>query len=431
MTRAEESLMGTPATQPSTKRWTQVLMAAVLMVATFPGRTQALGLITEPLLRDLHLDRVNYAQINLWASLLGALFCFPAGWAMDRIGLRISTSVCLAGLVAAVVAFANAGENLGAFFVILLATRGLGQSALSVFSISTVSRWFPIRSGPAMAVYSILLSLFFAVSFGAVGARIQTAGWREAWSNVALVLAAGVVPLVVLVLRDPVRSISLKDPTHDGLPTDLDTQAMVHDEEGGATLNQALRTKAFWLFAGAAASFNLIASGLGLFNEAILVERGFAPSMLPAFLAGTALLSLGGQAVTGWMIQRFRLQLVSALSLGLYALGLAGLAMASQVWQLVIVAIPLGLAAGMTMVLFFSVWGELYGQRHLGRIQGSAQMVTVLSSAMGPVVFAWAQVHWNAFGPLLYVAAATVLLIGLAVRFLPLPERRSTPRTSE
>ena len=139
MTRAEESLMGTPATQPSTKRWTQVLMAAVLMVATFPGRTQALGLITEPLLRDLHLDRVTYAQINLWASLLGALFCFPAGWAMDRIGLRISTSVCLAGLVATVVAFANAGENLGAFFVILLATRGLGQSALSVFSIRQMS----------------------------------------------------------------------------------------------------------------------------------------------------------------------------------------------------------------------------------------------------------------------------------------------------
>jgi hypothetical protein len=31
----------------------------------------------------------------------------------------------------------------------------------------------------------------------------------------------------------------------------------------------------------------------------------------------------------------------------------------------------------------------------------------------------------------LYVAAATVLLIGLAARFLPLPERRNTPRPSE
>jgi hypothetical protein len=33
--------------------WIQVTLAAVLMVATLPGRTQGLGLITEPLLRAL------------------------------------------------------------------------------------------------------------------------------------------------------------------------------------------------------------------------------------------------------------------------------------------------------------------------------------------------------------------------------------------
>lgn len=64
------------------------------MVATFPGRTQALGLITEPLLGDLHLDRVTYAQFNLWASLLGALFCFPAGWALNS-QRTSSQHVCL------------------------------------------------------------------------------------------------------------------------------------------------------------------------------------------------------------------------------------------------------------------------------------------------------------------------------------------------
>ncbi len=404
-----------------------MFIAAVLMVATFPGRTQALGLITEPLLRDLHLDRITYAQLNLWASLAGALCCFPAGWAMDRIGLRLSTSVCLAGLIAAVVAFAHAGQHRGAFFAILLATRGLGQSALSVFSISTVSRWFPIRSGPAMAIYSLLLSLLFAVSFGVVGARIQATGWREAWSNVALVLAALVLPLVLLALREPVRSPSAGSTNRQP----ASTISIAGNEDNGATLVEALGTGAFWLFAGAAASFNLVASGLGLFNEAILVERGFAPSVLPMFLAGTALLSLAGQALTGWMIQRIRLQLVSAVSLGLYAFGLVGLAAASQVWHLVAASIPLGLAAGMTMVLFFSVWGELYGQRHLGRIQGSAQMVTVLSSALGPVVFARAQVHWNAFGPMLYAAAAAVLAVGLAAPFVPLPRRRNSAKSLE
>ena len=43
--------------------WSQVLLASVLMVATLPGRTQGLGLVTEPLLKDLQLDPVQYAPL--------------------------------------------------------------------------------------------------------------------------------------------------------------------------------------------------------------------------------------------------------------------------------------------------------------------------------------------------------------------------------
>src|SRR5262249_43556788 len=45
--------------------WINVVVGAVIMLATFPGRTQGLGLITEPMLRDLQLDHVTYANINL------------------------------------------------------------------------------------------------------------------------------------------------------------------------------------------------------------------------------------------------------------------------------------------------------------------------------------------------------------------------------
>ena len=42
-----------------------VAVAALAMVGTLPGRTQGLGLITEPLMRDLGIGRVAYAQVNL------------------------------------------------------------------------------------------------------------------------------------------------------------------------------------------------------------------------------------------------------------------------------------------------------------------------------------------------------------------------------
>src|SRR5262249_58570705 len=63
-------------------------VAAAAMVCTLPGRTHGLGLITEPLLADLALDRVPMAAINFWGTLIGATFCFPVGWVIDRIGTR-------------------------------------------------------------------------------------------------------------------------------------------------------------------------------------------------------------------------------------------------------------------------------------------------------------------------------------------------------
>jgi len=59
--------------------WINVFVAATLMLATLPGRTYGLGLITEPLLGDLRIDRVSYATINLWATLFGAAFLLSGG----------------------------------------------------------------------------------------------------------------------------------------------------------------------------------------------------------------------------------------------------------------------------------------------------------------------------------------------------------------
>ncbi len=54
-------------------------MAALAMVATLPGRTQGLGLITEALMKSLSVDRVTYAELNFWATVIGAAFCLRAG----------------------------------------------------------------------------------------------------------------------------------------------------------------------------------------------------------------------------------------------------------------------------------------------------------------------------------------------------------------
>ena len=129
-----------------------VPVAALAMLATLPGRTHGLGMVTERLLSDpaFDLDRVAYSQLNLWATLLGGLFCLPCGWLIDRLGLRwtlVFTVAALAGSVFWMTALS--GEQ--PLFLAILLTRGFGQSALSIISITMVGKWFRGRISVPMA----------------------------------------------------------------------------------------------------------------------------------------------------------------------------------------------------------------------------------------------------------------------------------------
>src|ERR1700719_1674672 len=112
----------TPAPAPpfsARECWVNVIMAAILMLTTMPGRTQGLGLITEPLLKDLHIDRITYANINLWATLIGAVFCFPAGYLIDRFGLRLVAGALTMLLGVTVWGMSGSARDLTVLFILV------------------------------------------------------------------------------------------------------------------------------------------------------------------------------------------------------------------------------------------------------------------------------------------------------------------------
>jgi MFS family permease len=387
--------------------WINVVVAAVIMLATLPGRTQGLGLITEPMLRDLKLDRVTYASINLWATLLGAAICLPIGRVFDRVGLRGATLTLIALLGAVVWTMSRLAGGTILLFLLVLGTRALGQSALSVASITAVGKSFDRRVGVAMGVYSVLLSLFFAAAFIAVGTAVRVSGWRTAWAEVALGLVLFAAPVVLLLRERPAHPASV--PGEAGTPDD------------GLSLAASLRTPAFWVFGGATSMFGLVSSGLGLFNEAVLAERGFDQQIYVRFLAATSVIALAGQLGCGWLTLHWSMQRLLGLALLIYAAALAALPLLATRSQLWIFAALIGLSGGMITVIFFAVWRQAFGPAHLGRIQGAAQMLTVLASAVGPLLFAECAALTGSYTPVLWTLAPCVLLLSVAALRVPIP----------
>ena len=65
----------------------------------------------------------------------------------------------------------------------------------------------------------------------------------------------------------------------------------------------------------------------------------------------------------------------------------------------------MGLAGGFVMVIFFSFWRRASGRRHLGRIQGPAQAITVLASAIGPLLLAECVTRTGSYAAMFYLLA--------------------------
>jgi MFS family permease len=400
--------MGDATDRPPGTRggWVNVGVAAVLMVATFPGRSHGLGLITDPVLEDFQLDPVYYGHINLWASLLGALFCLPCGSLIDRLGTRPVLAGVVIGLGASVLVM-SAVHTVWALAVLILLTRGLGQSALSVVSLGIVGKPAFRNRGAATGVFAVLVGIGFAAAVASFqSAEIRHGlGWRELWFCISIVLLLGVLPLSWALLAEP--------------GDDSVTPAVIAASDFG--LSAALKTQAFWSVSLTCSLFLLVSSGTALFYEDILRTFGFVRAEYQTLLAVSFLIGTAFNLVCGLLAQRWSMTRLLGLASVVMAGTLVGLPFARTMEELYVYAAATGFVSGAVTVVFFAAWRPLFGATHVGSIQGAAQMLTVLASAVSQWLFPAAKSWAGSYVPLFHFLAAAALMLGLWTWFVPRP----------
>ncbi len=399
--------------------WVIVVIAAFAMVATLPGRTHGLGMITERMLTDpvLGIDRVQFSEINFWGTLLGGLFCLPCGWLIDRLGLRITLTTTVLALAVVVLWMTRLSDRRDLALAIML-TRGFGQSALSVISITMVGKWFAKRTTMAMAVYSLLLSLGFA--YAAQLARPWAgADWRIVWDAIGYSLLA-FAPVCLIFCRDPATA----HPDVVSLEECCGLNQLNQNEHW--TVAETLRTQAFWVFALATSLVGLIGSGLSLFNESVLTSQGFSTDIFYNLITLTGTVGLLTRLPIGWIGERWPLNRLLTVGLVLQAACMVALPFIRSVAGISVYGVGMGISGTITTVLFFTVWSRTFGRRHLGQIQAIAQLLTVAASAAGPVIFARCLQQSGSYSPAFMILAGTSAIFALWSWFVSLPNRVQT-----
>lgn len=392
--------------------WRVVVLAALAMVATLPGRTVGLGLITEPLLNDLDVSRTFYATLTFWATILGASFSLACGPAIDRWGVRrvLPTVLLLVGITTA---WMGTSVTAGSLLIFLILSRGFGQSSLSTASVTAVGKWFTTGLGIALGVFSALVAFGFASAIPALGGAITPENWRSCWTALGLIIAAfGFVTLATLPRSSVAGGGRLEEAEMPSTPW-----------------RTAMTTGAFWLFTLSTALYYLVLSGLTLFNEAVIAELGFDRGVFIAAMAAMMGAGLVGNFLYGWLASRVTIPRLLSINLALLAIVLLSFPWLTSPTRVILHAALYGTVGGAFAVLFFTGYGHAFGQRHLGKIQGTAQVLGVIASALGPSLLANTEASTGSFLPAFRWLGPVAIVFAVIAWLTAMPTPTATPVT--
>lgn len=346
-----------------------VIAAALVMAATIPGRTQGLALITNRLLADFpQLTQNDFSWINFWATIIGGFFCWPCGWLLDRVSPKYIVVLTMAALAATTIGMATATTST-ALFVYITLTRGLGQSMLSVISITLMAKWFRRDLSVAMGGYAVVMTMMMAVGFGILQGIVVKEGWRPMWTTLGW----------ALLVMAPVAGIFSWPVTAGRKSVDVATVPFA-----SATLRTSLGTSCFWVFSLSISLFGLVSSGVSLYQVSIFESIGLNEKVFHVCqLIGLAV-GLLSNFVTGWLARKFSLSMLLGLAMTIFAGSLVTLPLLRTPEQAYAQAVVHAFAGGAITVLFFMIWVHAYGPKYVGEITGTVQWMTVIASAIGP-----------------------------------------------
>ena len=388
--------------------WMIVALAALAMVATLPGRTVGLGLITESLISEFGMTRTEYAKFNMIATLLGTAGALIAGPLTDRFGIRITLSGTLI-LLGCLVMSMSQWVTAATVMAFLILTRTVGQSALSTISVTSVGKWFTTRLAIAMGVFSVIVAIGFSVAIVGAQTQIAIVGWRKVWMTIGLsILILGL--LCVALARRGESSHQASEELGNGTVL---------------TLREALLTPCFWVFAIGMALYGGLIASVSLFNESILQELGFGQETFRYAMAGLMSAGLLGNMIAAWSARRIGLPRVMAVSLAILTIVMLTYDRLQSDWQVITHAGIFGFCGGVFSVLFFTGFGQAFGHTHLGKIQGCAQALAVIASALGPWWLADVQQRLGSYFFAMTSAAPVFALVAICAWFTRIPSRQS------
>ena len=152
------------------------------------------------------------------------------------------------------------------------------------------------------------------------------------------------------------------------------------------TRAEVLRDPRFWLIIPMIIAQSGIFTGLFFHIVSVLEEKGWDPSLWPYYWGFYPIAAFALSPVAGLLVDRFSATRLFPISLVPYGLGLILLGAMTPFIAMILCLLLLAVSVALYNTSFNTLWPELYGVRHLGKVRTLSTTVMVFISAGGPLV---------------------------------------------
>ena len=384
------------------------------------GQTYFIGIFGPAIQSEFGLSHTAWGTIYMFGTLGSALLLPWSGKQIDRLDLRLYTSLVFLLAVVACIVTALAINGLMLVVAIFL-LRQSGQGLLSHVGITTMARYFDSGRGRAIA----LATMGFAVGeaflpFAAV-LMIAALGWRWSYGVTALVLALVLTPAALWLLRGHL------DRHRAHLVQLAAPRASEESYTRSWTRAEMLRDPRFYLLMPGILAPAFVLTAMFFHHLNLADAKGWSHPWMTGSYVIYALAVIMTSLAAGPAIDRLGAARLVPYMLIPMILAMVVVAQFHAAWIAWPYLFLIGVSTAIAHTAVSAMWAEMYGVTHLGAIRSLATAIGVLASALGPVTLGTLMDHGVSIetGCLMFAAYATIgtLLMGIA-RSVPINRPR-------
>jgi len=320
-----------------------------------------------------------FALIKIVSGLLGPL----QGWLVDKYGPRLILTFGLVIFGLGFLILSQIQTLLSFYIIIFVMSLGLSLGGHQTFMVSIV-HWFNqhrakavalAQSGPAVCGLCVPI-----IAFG-----IEYQGWRFMSFISGLILIFLGIPLVQWVKHKP-EDIEEKV---DGVFNFSKNSVVTSNEkiENFLTLNESLKTSAFWLISlGHAISLLSVSAVVVHLIPHLTLVLGLGLTTASIIYSTVGIFQLLGLLVGGYLGDRFDKRWICIFCMFSNGMGILLLAYAEELSIIFLFCILHGLAFGIRIPQIVSLRAEYFGIKSYGKILGFSSLIVMFGFLGGPMI---------------------------------------------